>query len=195
MLDISEHSTFQALVNEINNSNFDCDNEDLNEFFIEDALNYSKELIGKTYSFILDEKPEIILGAFTVSNDSLKVNSLNNGCKKRVRRKIPHAKYMKNYPAVLIGRLGVHKDFKGQKVGSQILDFIKLWFTDGKNKTGCRFIIVDAYNNPQALKFYESNGFKYLHTNEETEKEHIGLNRSEKLLTRFMYFDLIQLMN
>jgi len=29
--------------------NFDCGNKDLNEFLIDDALNYQKELIIKTY--------------------------------------------------------------------------------------------------------------------------------------------------
>ena len=28
-------------------------------------------------------------------------------------------------------------------------------------KTGCRFIVVDAYNKENVLHFYEKNGFKF----------------------------------
>lgn len=54
-----------------------------------------------------------------------------------------------NYPAILIGRLGVSSEYRGKglNIGSQILDFIKGWFRSFDNKTGCRFIVVDAYNN------------------------------------------------
>jgi hypothetical protein len=39
------------------------------------------------------------------------------------------------------------------------MDFIKSWFIDKANKTGCRFIIVDSYNDTLPLKYYKRNGF------------------------------------
>ncbi len=30
---------------------FDCDNDDLNDFFKNDAINYNAELLGKSYCF------------------------------------------------------------------------------------------------------------------------------------------------
>jgi hypothetical protein len=48
-------------------------------------------------------------------------------------------------PAVKIGRLGVAHASQRDGTGTQVLDFLKMWFTVG-NKTGCRFIVVDAYN-------------------------------------------------
>jgi GNAT superfamily N-acetyltransferase len=74
-----------------------------------------------------------------------------------------------------IGRLAICKEYKGNKIGTAILDYIKAWFVDN-NRTGCKFITVDAYN--QSLKFYEKNEFKYL-TEEDKNKD-----------TRLMYFDL-----
>lgn len=50
----------------------------------------------------------------------------------------------KTYPSVKIGRLAVSKDYDNKGVGRAILDFIKHAFTNG-NRTGCRFITVDAY--------------------------------------------------
>lgn len=177
---------------------FDCGNEDLNDFFQNDALNYQSELLGKTYCFTLDENPEIIVCAFTISNDSIKTFLLPNARKKKVIKDIPRQKQMKSYPAVLIGRLGVNNNFRsvvGEKdrVGKQLMDFIKSWFIDGANKTGCRFIVVDSYNTPGPLKYYSDNGFVPLFSTEEQEKEFTDIDVSSTLETRLMFYDLILL--
>ena len=177
---------------------FDCANKDLNDFFANDAINYSSELLGKSYCFTLDEDPKIIVCAFTISNDSIKTLNLPNARKKKVIKDIPRPKQMRSYPAVLIGRLGVHKDFRSidgeeQRIGDQLMDFIKSWFVDGANKTGCRFIVVDAYNDFKPLRYYKNNGFTELFSTEEQEKEFTGLDENENLETRLLFFDLILL--
>ena len=175
---------------------FDCGNSDLNDFFCNDALNYYAELLGKTYCFTLDENPEIIICAFTISNDSIKTFNLPNARKKKVNKDIPRQKQMKSYPAVLIGRLGVHKNYRlvndeTDRTGKQLMNFIKSWFIDGANKTGCRFIVVDSYNEIKPLKYYSHNEFIPLFSNEEQEKEYTGIGSDAKLETRLLYFDLI----
>lgn len=175
---------------------FDCGNQDLNDFFSQDAIHYSSELLGKSYCFTLDESPEIIVCAFTISNDSIKTTNLPNSRKKKVTKDIPRPKQMKSYPAVLIGRLGVHKDFRNiehelQRVGDQLMDFIKSWFVDDANKKGCRFIVVDSYNTFKPLRYYKSNGFTELFSTENQEKEFTGLTLDQDLHTRLLYFDLI----
>jgi hypothetical protein len=177
---------------------FDCGNSDLNDFFCNDALNYYAELLGKTYCFTLDENPEIIICAFTISNDSIKTFNLPNARKKKVNKDIPRQKQMKSYPAVLIGRLGVHKNYRlvndeTDRTGKQLMNFIKSWFIDGANKTGCRFIVVDSYNEIKPLKYYSNNEFIPLFSNEEQEKEYTGIDSDAKLETRLFYFDLIML--
>lgn len=177
---------------------FDCDNSDLDDFFCNDALNYYAELLGKTYCFTLDENPEIIIGAFTISNDSIKTFNLPNARKKKVNKDIPRQKQMKSYPAVLIGRLSVHKNYRlvndeTDRTGKQLMNFIKSWFIDGANKTGCRFIVVDSYNEINPLKYYSNNEFIPLFSNEEQEKEYTGIGSDAKLETRLLYFDLIML--
>lgn len=177
---------------------FDCGNSDLNDFFCNDALNYYAELLGKTYCFTLDENPEIIICAFTISNDSIKTFNLPNARKKKVNKDIPRQKQMKSYPAVLIGRLGVHKNYRlvndeTDRTGKQLMNFIKSWFIDGANKTGCRFIVVDSYNEIKPLKYYSHNEFIPLFSNEEQEKEYTGIDSDAKLETRLFYFDLIML--
>lgn len=82
---------------------------------------------------------------------------------------------MKHYPAVKIGRLAISQDYERNRIGRKILTMIKYLFSTN-NRTGCRFITVDAYR--AALSFNEKNGFDYL-----TEKD-----SNED--TRLMYFDL-----
>lgn len=177
---------------------FDCNNQDLNDFFANDSLNYTGELLGKSYCFTLDANPTIIVCAFTISNDSIKTTNLPNSRKKKVIKDIPRQKQMRSYPAVLIGRLGVHKDYRNvigeeQRIGDQLMDFIKSWFIDSGNKTGCRFIVVDAYNEFTPLRYYKNNGFVELFSTEEQEIEFTGISKDQHLQTRLMYFDLIVL--
>lgn len=67
---------------------------------------------------------------------------------------------------------------KAVKSGTTVLDYIKSMFVL-ENKTGCRFLTVDAYL--KAVPFYEKNGFRFMNT--EDDDSH----------TRLMYFDLIDL--
>lgn len=95
-----------------NTSPFDCGNSDLNDFFASDVINYSSQLLGKSYCFTLDSDERQIVAAFTISNDSIKTISLPNARKKKINADIPRPKQMKSYPAVLIGRLGVSVQFR-----------------------------------------------------------------------------------
>lgn len=171
---------------------FRCEDKDLDEFFAKDALYYDSELLGKTYAWVNSENPRQILGLITLANDSVKSQHIAKSAKNRIQRCVPNAKRGINFPAVLIGRLGVSSEFrgKGMNIGSQILDFIKDWFRSEENKTGCRFIVVDAYNNPKTLHFYEKNGFKPLYKTEQEERDFFALDNHEPLETRFMFFDL-----
>lgn len=84
---------------------FDCGHNDLNDFFQNDCINYSKELLGKTYCFTLDDDPTEIVCAFTISNDSIKTNLIPKSNKNKLNRKISQVKQKRSYPAVLIGCL------------------------------------------------------------------------------------------
>lgn len=179
---------------------FDCGNDDLNEFFAKDVLHYNSELLGKSYCFTYDKNESEIVAAFTISNDSIKTFTLPNARKKKINSDIPREKQMKSYPAVLIGRLGVSKKFRkieseNKSVGDQLMDFIKSWFIDKANKTGCRFIVVDSYNDISPLNYYKRNGFIELFSSAEQEKEFTNVPLDRELTTRLLYFDLIVLAN
>ena len=152
---------------------FDCGDDDLNEFFEKDSRQSSLELVAVTY---LVQRDGRLAAFFSVSNDSIKKEEVGSTPFKRVVGQMPRPKRYSSQPAVKIGRLAVAKDAQGNGLGRSILDFIKAWFNIG-NKTGCRFIVVDAYE--QSIGFYHKNGFSFLSSKDQKEK------------TRLMYFDLI----
>lgn len=156
---------------------FTCGDEDLDEFYQKDSIEGCKQLLSVTYAVLDDNDINKVIAYFSVSNDSIKKELLPSAFRRLVKI-IPCEKRYKSMPAVKIGRLGVAHDIKRQKIGTQVLDYLKVWFTKG-NKTGCRFMIVDSYNKETPLNFYIRNGFKFL-----TEKD-----KSEE--TRIMYFDLL----
>lgn len=170
---------------------FSCGDSDLDEFFNNDAILYQYELMGKSYCFLEIDNPYCIVAAFTVSNASIFTNHLPRTRKEKVGKALHQPKRDMIYPAVLIGRLGVSSSYKGKGIGSELLSFIKQWFVDPNNKTGCRFIIVDAYNTPATIAFYESNGFALVFPTEEHEFKYRNLE-SSVLHTRLMFFDLIR---
>lgn len=172
-------------------STFDCGNSDLNEFFLADAPKFHNQLLGETFFFVekATKKP---VCAFTLSNDGLKTFDLPNSRKKKIREGVPREKHVKSFPATLIGRLGVSVDFANQGIGSRLMDFIKVTcLLEEGNR--CRFLVVDAYNQPEVLQYYLKNQFLFLFSTEEQEMEYFGISVGDSIRTRFMYFDLIDL--
>lgn len=134
-----------------------------------------------------------VLCAFTLANAGIRVSDLPNARRKKIEANIPHVKSLKDYPAVLVARLGVSENYRSRHIGSDVLEYIKYWFLDPYNKTGCRYVLVDAYNSSSTIRFYKSNGFSTVFSTEEQEKEYRNIDNEKPLSTRLMYFDLMQL--
>ena len=192
---LTEKCKFHLLTRELLNSckPFVCGNVDMDDFFMNDAVHFYDQRLGKSYCYVLDEDPSVIVCAFTVANDSLRVDDIPGSRKKKVNEAIPWEKHLKRYPAILIGRLGVNTYFSDKGIGSELLDIIKIWFTRPDNKAAIRFLAVDSYNFPRQLHFYEKNSFKYLFSTEEQEADNSGL--SYPLGTRYMFYDLMDFTN
>lgn len=174
---------------------FVCDNEDLNDFFANDVVPFHKRLLGKTYFFCLKSNPKVIVSAFTLSNDSIRITSKlpEEDKSSFLKDSELDRKNLRRYPAVLIGRLGTSRIYEGKGYGTAVMDFIKSWFRTG-NKTGCRFIIVDAYNNTRTINYYLKNGFRFLIPDERHEAKYMGIGVGRlPLNTRLMYFDLLNI--
>jgi len=174
---------------------FSCGDPDLDDFFYKDALAYEKDLMGKTYCWVMNEDITQIVGFVTLANAGIQTTHMQNNPKRHLHKNIAYNKQGRTYPAVLIGRIAVAKDYQGKefRIGTQIMDFIKKWFLTDDNKTGCRYVLVDALNSPHTLNYYERNGFKPLFPHIEDEKIFYSINPDEDLKTRMYYFDLLLL--
>lgn len=166
---------------------FDCGDEDLNKFFDEqsgraerllDDAKPSQELrIANT--FILESDDGRIAAYFCLLSDKVSKDEVIGSRWKKVRSRFPKGKQFRSYPSVKIGRLAVSLDFRGQNVGSDMMDMLVRKLQDEHNALAFRFITVDAYLS--AVPFYEKNGF--LHLTKKDEDEH----------TRLMYFDMMEI--
>lgn len=160
---------------------FDCDNADLNGFLFDDAKNYHKERLAKTYLFDDGDK---IVAYWSILNDSLSIKDFSSDITdktlekwySRVADTLSPKKKKKIYPAAKIGRLAVHKDYKGKGIGRDVLDLVVYHFSH-KNISACRFIIVDSLR--EAIPFYQKYGFAFL------------TSKDKKSSTRIMYYELV----
>lgn len=141
---------------------FDCGDSDLNDFILNEAAPYRESLLAVSY--VLEEKdhPESPLAFVSVANDKVTLGDFGNKTEfNRFRKEqgFPQSKRLKSYPAIKLCRLGVSAKYKNLHLGSFLIDFMRGYFTSD-NKSGCRFMTVDAYVN--AIPFYQKNGFKCL---------------------------------
>lgn len=154
---------------------FDCGDDDLNEFFRVDSILGSQHLLTVTNTILSNGET---IAFYSVSNDSIKREACPRSSFERLIKHIPRSKRYDSMPSVKIGRLGVIGSHQSSGVGTWILDIIKLSFSSDTNKTGCRFVVVDAYNDDKTINFYQKNGFDFLTTKDKNND------------TRIMYFDL-----
>ncbi|MCC8039369.1 MAG: GNAT family N-acetyltransferase [Bacteroidales bacterium] len=158
---------------------FDCGDEDLNDFLLTEAQAYQHALLAVTY-IVKEEDDSRLLGYYSLANDRVSLSDFENKTEfNRFRKhRFVNEKRLKSYPAVKLCRLAISSDCKGQHIGGRLIDYLKYSFFNN-NKTGCRFITVDAYS--EAFGFYIKNGFDFLN-NDDVEKS-----------TRVMYYDLNRL--
>ena len=181
---ISEKMFFESydivkLEKDISISDFDCGDDDLNDFIRNEVYFYKNQFLTMPYVVTEKDKDDKIFAYFTLANDKIAVTDFasNNQFNKFKKKNFSKEKYLRSYPSVKIGRLAISKDLQGKNIGTYLLKFIKMYFV-ADNKTGCRFITVDAYND--AVSFYLKNGFKFLQQKDDTP-------------TQLLYFDLMNI--
>lgn len=205
MINLLEDCTLHVLTGDIIRAclPFSCGgDDDMDEFFRVDALQYSKYRIGNSYCFRLISNPEQIACCFTLSSDSIRIYDLPSSRKQTMWKITKREKMLSRYPGVLIGRFAVDAKFNRQGIGSQLLKFIHEWMLEDNEKMASRFLIVDAKNKPEVIDFYQKNGFKTLFTTELqedlytepplTEEEKTARTKTPRILkTRLMYKDML----
>ena len=154
---------------------FDCGDSDLNEFLLNDAKKAFELRIANT--FILEDDGRIV-AYFCLLNDRISRNEITGSRWKKIKAQFPVSKQFRSYPTVKIGRFAVSMDYRGQGIGSELMNLIKDLLNTEVSRSAFRYITVDAYLS--AISFYEKNGFRSLTKQEEDDH------------TRLMFFDMME---
>ena len=155
---------------------FDCGDEDLNEFLLDDAKHFLQKRIANT--FILEDGGQVA-AYFCLLNDKVSRLEVTNSRWRGIRDSFPEGKRFRSYPSVKIGRFAVAKEYKGRHLGTMLMNTVKGLISSEGNFSAFRFITVDAYLS--AVEFYRRNGFTELTRKDEDDH------------TRLMYFDMLSL--
>jgi GNAT superfamily N-acetyltransferase len=120
-----------------NVAGFDCGDADLNEFLTVDSQRYRTECLSHTR--IAMHKGTIV-GYITLLADSIILKSSEK------RHLFDFHRQVFTFPALKVGRLGVHRDRQRDGVGKSFLKYaigVVVRLNQDMN-VGCRFITVDA---------------------------------------------------
>ena len=160
-LDCSKLKIIKADKDILRSVEFDCGDEDLNEFLLEDSFINIDNSLSKIYLCLYENK---VVAFFSLSADSIKINE---------KLEIAY----RTYPAIKIGRLAVHKDFQGMHIGSILIDWVVGFCLELRKDIGVRFISVDAYNKEKIISFYNYNLFEALQPEKNKNKNNMTMNR------------------
>ena len=156
-------------------SDFDCGDNDLNSFLINDAKPSLELRIANT--FILEDHGQIV-AFFCLLNDKVSKDEIIGSRWKKIKRNFPKDKQFHSYPTIKIGRFAVSSRYHGRNIGSDLMSMVKTMLNNNREYSAFRYITVDAYLS--AVPFYEKNGF--IHLTKKDEDEH----------TRLMFYDMME---
>ena len=153
---------------------FKTDNTELRQFLIDDAISNQEMGISYTYLWFYKKNNELV-AYITLLADAIRVHGTRLG-----RSFLDKGVDYKTLPAMKIGKLCVHKAYRGCGIGTLTTDFAmkKLLAINENECIGCRFLIADAKKD--AVHFYKKMHFEIL---KEREKG-----------TMPMYYDMIDLL-
>ncbi|MBI2656275.1 GNAT family N-acetyltransferase [Candidatus Woesearchaeota archaeon] len=150
--------TIEKLEDKHDLGDFKSYEKELVNFLVEDALNNQKQKLSVTFLWFYEKN---LVGYLTLLNDKI---NLEGNLKEFFREKDIH---YKSLPALKIGRLCVNDDFLRKGIGRLMVLFaIQQANEISENKSGCRFITLDAKRNEKreldSIHFYKKLGFKML---------------------------------
>jgi GNAT superfamily N-acetyltransferase len=133
-------------------NNFDCGNNDLNEFLKNDSLIQKKLMLNTSYLFYCKNH---IIAFLIISSDTINIKKLG----KKYKKKFEDENIIyKDSPSIKLGRLAVDKKFQKSGIGKYIINWLFYYSIEKTAELGFRFINIDAYLT--AYKFYKKYYFE-----------------------------------
>lgn len=128
--------------------------QDINDFYTTKAWENSIRFYNVVYEYWLNGE---VVGFVTA-------------CMSKLRVKIDEDWPEFNYPAVLIGRLGVDQSHNGNGYGKELVEFILALAHEHKEEIGCRIVYLDVSHieddsgkkveNERLIRYYINLGFE-----------------------------------
>ena len=135
---------------------FNCTrNIDLQNFLYNKAVTFEKNLRSRTYLYI-DNTSQEVAAYFTITISTLHTDGISPEV---IELLDGYKDDIASIPCFLIGQLGKSDKFEPRKIGEFILDDAIEIIDQSQNTLGGRFILLDAINKQQVIKFYETNAF------------------------------------
>jgi GNAT superfamily N-acetyltransferase len=148
-------------------SGFSCGNKNLDEFLISrEVQEFEDAGLGRTFLVFFEGD---LVAYYTLSNASLRteylrtVRAFSKGAEERADA----------FPAVMIGRFAVARQWHGQGVGRSLLAMIAVEALFQGRRSGIRLLVLEA--KPESISFYQKCGFRLT---KETARERGKRNRT-----------------
>ncbi|WP_159635035.1 GNAT family N-acetyltransferase [Sphingobacterium composti Ten et al. 2007 non Yoo et al. 2007] len=131
-----------------NRKNFYCGIDELDNYLKQYANQDIKKRLAVCY--VIANQNNGVIGYYTLSSNSIDLSDIPEDLAKSL-------KYTE-IPVVIIGRLAVHKDYQGNKLGQTLLIDALKRIVEISSLVGNHAVIVDPINE-SAEKFYAKLGF------------------------------------
>jgi GNAT superfamily N-acetyltransferase len=129
-----------------NRSDFDCGVSSMNEWLRKMASQHQQKNIARTYVATLPDDPRKVVGYYALSAFLMETEGMPG---KRLPDKVS---------AVLLARLAVDRNQKGQGLGEYLLGHALDTVVATSEAIGVQCIVVDAIDD-NAVRFYRKYGF------------------------------------
>lgn len=186
--EIEDNYYFENLSENHDLSDFDCGDEDLNDFLKNDALAQQNARLNVTKLIMCDGN---IIGFTSILTDGIMIKKIRNEkVKSEIKEKLNINSNKKSISSVKIGRLAIDKKYARKGLGSHILNNILKNLKDiSEKEVGFRFIIVEGY--AKAFNFYVTkNGFEHLKNDENDINNIEFIAKRDPTRKFYLYFDL-----
>lgn len=119
----------------------------IHKFYCDDLVRYHQNNLSTVRLIKIAGK---IVGYFTVSMNAIELDKL--GKDEKVKNTTP-----KKYPAMLIGRMGVDKKYRGKGIGRDVCMFCRGLAIEIGERIACRYVVLQT--TEERSKFYAKCGF------------------------------------
>jgi hypothetical protein len=142
--------------------NFYCQDDEVENFLKEKALEFDKRNKSRTYLLIDEDNSEdiVIWGYYTLTLKSLKYNP--DLSKSKIKKIDGFRGDATEAESTLIGQLGKNYNYKDKISGFEIIEYAMDDIYEIQRIVGGRVAFLECNNTEKILKFYEDNGFIFL---------------------------------